>query len=96
MEEIYGPEDADALTERLLSETKLNGYGQGEAVLANKWSESDVMMISYGDSIISSENPPLQNLHSFLKKRLDGVVSGVHLLPFFPLARMMASRSSIT
>ena len=86
MEEIYGPGDADELTERLLSETKLNGYGQGEAALANKWSESDVMMISYGDSIISSDNPPLQSLHGFLKKRLDGVISGVHLLPFFPFS----------
>ena len=84
MEEIYGAEQADALTERLLNETELNGYGMGESVLANKWDQGDVLMISYGNSIVSDERTPLKELHGFLNDRLSDVVSGVHILPFFP------------
>ena len=84
MEEIYGAESAETLTERLLNETELNGFGVGESVLANKWDQGDVMMITYGDSIVSGEQAPLKDLHAFLKARLRDVISGVHILPFFP------------
>lgn len=50
----------------------------------NLWDQGDIAMITYGDSIVSAERPPLRTLHQFLCEHLNGVVSAVHILPFFP------------
>ncbi len=44
----------------------------------------DVVMISYGDSIRKEGLRPLQALKAFADKRLKGLVSGIHILPFSP------------
>lgn len=49
-----------------------------------KWSEKDTILITYGDSIIDDENPPLKNLELFLQKHLAQHINCVHILPFFP------------
>ena len=48
------------------------------------WSEADSFLITYGDTILSDANKPLQNVLDFLARHLSGVVNGVHILPFFP------------
>ena len=48
------------------------------------WSERDAVLITYGNSIVDGTHKPLDLLHDFLTTRLDGVVNGVHILPFFP------------
>ncbi|WP_024546705.1 sugar phosphorylase [Picosynechococcus sp. NKBG15041c] len=52
------------------------------------WDQATILMITYGDSLRQEkgQNPlkPLQTLLLFLQERLQGVISGVHLLPFFP------------
>ena len=50
----------------------------------DKWDESDVVAITYADSIKRAGEVPLQTLHGFLRKHLRGVASGVHVLPFCP------------
>ena len=42
------------------------------------------LLITYGDSIRAEEELPLETLHRFLKRHLGKMVSGVHILPFFP------------
>lgn len=49
-----------------------------------RWSEKDVLMITYGDSIVEKEVRPLQTLHKFLCEHLPDTFSSVHILPFFP------------
>ncbi|PSN15130.1 alpha-amylase, partial [filamentous cyanobacterium CCP5] len=51
-----------------------------------KWNHDNVLLITYGDSIVESGRPPLQVLGDFLETYLDGVVTGVHILPFFPFS----------
>ncbi len=46
--------------------------------------EKDALLITYGDQFQEAGRPPLQTLADFLTRRLEGLVSGVHLLPFFP------------
>ncbi len=46
--------------------------------------ERDVMLITYGDSLQEPGTPPLRVLHKFLNDHLAGVISAVHILPFFP------------
>jgi len=46
--------------------------------------ERDSILITYGDMVSETGIPPLATLHDFLVVHLDGIVSAVHLLPFFP------------
>lgn len=51
---------------------------------APMWSEQDQWVISYGDSIVADDAPPLAVLDAFLQRYLGERISGVHVLPFFP------------
>jgi glycosidase len=46
--------------------------------------ERDVLLITYGDQVTETGKPPLRTLHDFLHEHLSRIVSGVHLLPFYP------------
>jgi glycosidase len=46
--------------------------------------ERDAILITYGDQVRKPGMPPLQTLAYFCERHLAGLVSGVHVLPFFP------------
>ncbi len=46
--------------------------------------QGDAIMITYGDNIQLPGEAPLATLKAFADKRLSGVVSGIHILPFSP------------
>ena len=50
----------------------------------NLWTESDIALITYGDTLQSSGRMPLAVLHGFLNQRVGSAISWVHLLPFHP------------
>ncbi len=56
------------------------GYRDGEFPLGS----DDAILIAYGDSFRGDEGPPLSYLHRFLSEEMDGLLSGVHILPFSP------------
>jgi glycosidase len=84
VEAVYGPSDAEALTERVLAEADLTGHTPIPSTPESKWDESDVVVITYGDSIVSPDEAPLQTLNRFLGRELRNTINGVHILPFFP------------
>lgn len=45
---------------------------------------SEAVLICYGDSLQRGGDRPLQVLGEFAQEYLDGVISGIHILPFFP------------
>ncbi len=47
-------------------------------------SEKDVLLITYADQLRESDKTPLATLADFTKTQLAGLVSGIHLLPFYP------------
>ncbi len=49
-----------------------------------KWSENDIILISYPDSIVEDRRKPLITLKKFLDKHCVDMISIVHILPFFP------------
>ena len=49
----------------------------------NKWSQNEIVMITYGDSICTSDEKPLVTLSRFLEY-LQNTITGVHILPFCP------------
>ncbi len=83
LQEIY----SESLDESLkpLLEQKLVEAQEGFPVY-QPWSEQDVILITYGDSVNSEGLSPLQGLHQFLREYLNGLVSAVHILPFFPFS----------
>ncbi len=46
--------------------------------------ESDVALITYGDTLNDSNTPPLKVLHRFHREYLAGVFDLIHILPFHP------------
>lgn len=59
---------------------KKAGADRGHAL----WDQSTVVLISYGDSIRQTDKAPLETLEHFLQNRLKGLVSAIHILPFYP------------
>lgn len=51
---------------------------------AGELSERDALLITYADQVGEPGQIPLATLADFTKAHLRGVVSGVHLLPFYP------------
>ncbi len=49
-----------------------------------RFSEQDVVLITYGDLILGPGRTPLRTLSDFLRRFLRGSVNTVHILPFFP------------
>ena len=50
----------------------------------NHWSEEDIVLITYGDSIITDDQAPLTTLKTFLDRTFENTINSVHILPFFP------------
>jgi len=50
----------------------------------NRFSEKDVILITYGDLIWDDDQSPLQTLAELCNKYLKGVFNTLHILPFFP------------
>ncbi|HKS35766.1 MAG TPA: alpha-amylase family glycosyl hydrolase, partial [Verrucomicrobiae bacterium] len=47
-------------------------------------SERDCLLITYGDQVREPGAAPLRALADFTDKYLSGVISGIHVLPFYP------------
>ena len=47
-------------------------------------SQRDAILITYGDQVQSQPRPPLRVLADFCNHHLAGLVSGIHILPFYP------------
>lgn len=46
--------------------------------------EADSILITYGDQIQEPDKPPLNSLAEVLANHLTGIISAVHILPFYP------------
>ncbi|MGH1461832.1 MAG: sugar phosphorylase, partial [Neptuniibacter sp.] len=76
--------DVAALTEDLISLMRLESVSEMPVAHQNHWDQQDVIMIGYGDALHDSGEPALKTLYKFLKKDCEGLINGVHILPYFP------------
>lgn len=83
---IYGPQGDEVLKrlDLLLQQWKPMIPSRKEAPKKLPLDERDVVMITYGDSIRREGAPPLTALKEFADRWLQGMVSGIHILPFSP------------
>ena len=80
---LYGEQVGRATFGRiaeLVENARRPAAGQPSLALA----ETDAFLITYGDQVRTPGEPPLQTLADFCAAHLCAVVSGIHLLPFFP------------
>ncbi|WP_110631500.1 sugar phosphorylase [Salinicola salarius] len=82
LEEVYGPR-RDEIMRRLMT-LLMHQRSALDTSPKPTWSERDQVLITYGDTIIDGDRPPLEVLDDFLATRLNGTFSGLHILPFFP------------
>lgn len=86
---LYGEAEGARIWEQLrLRLTEFRGcirtLPQTAAAVSHRITERDVILITYGDQISESGKAPLRSLGEFLLAYCRDIISGVHLLPFFP------------
>ncbi|HBC33616.1 MAG TPA: alpha-amylase, partial [Marinobacter adhaerens] len=81
---VYPELDCEFLAEQLLTTMGLEPNQAPPPAHQNNWDESDVVLITYADTVQRAEEKPLQTLHRFLADCLSDSISSVHILPFFP------------
>jgi glucosylglycerate phosphorylase len=82
---LYGAEVGDRTAvrlERLLDDFRPRLQSDLEA--ESRFDQGDVLLITYGDTLLADDLPPLAALDKFASDRLQDRVSGIHVLPFFP------------
>lgn len=76
---------SQALAEALIAAMRLDPAQVHASRQQQIWDQRDVYLITYADSIRpAANNKPLQTLQQFMCQHLQGWVTGVHVLPFFP------------
>ncbi len=81
---IYESYDPAPLSAQLIDIMGLEDDCRKPHAHEGSWSEEDVYLITYGDSVREEGERPLKTLHRFYGERLADVINGVHILPFFP------------
>lgn len=81
---IYPDIDHEVYCLRLLQAMGIEDGGTPPVPHANNWDQSDVFVITYADTFNTPDLPPLKQLRHFLTTYLQGTISGVHILPFYP------------
>jgi len=79
---IYGAKTAARAHERIAPLIEKHTPRKREK--KSYFSQEDVVLITYGDSLKKEGEAPLTTLHKFANQHLKGAVSNVHFLPFFP------------
>ena len=84
LEAIYSNIDYQYLSKELIKIMRLDESCFTPLQQANHWSENDIAIITYGDSIVNDNEAALKTLYNFLHQYLHDTINTVHILPFFP------------
>jgi sucrose phosphorylase len=80
--EIYGQKTGQAAFEQLQS--IMEKFPVQKRKREEFFSQDDIVLITYGDSLKKAGQTPIAALHEFAGDYLRGAVSTIHFLPFFP------------
>lgn len=85
---IYGPDKVDECLQKMEELIRKYNLTPGEPIsFKDVWTHEDHILITYGDMVQSSRGEPVSFLHKqheFLARKVKGLISTVHILPFFP------------
>ena len=82
LEKIYGSPESEQAWRRL--KPIIEKSPRRPSRRREYFSQQDVMLITYGDSLLREGELPLVSLKRFALENFRGVFSAVHILPFFP------------
>ena len=80
---LYDPDDAAAACKRIESLLAHHGSKDMETSVS-RFSQTDVVLITYADSLIDTGRVPLRVMGDFARRFLKEGFSAIHFLPFFP------------
>jgi len=79
---LYGSKLASQVLPRV--EKLLAEYRERLPARDGSLTERDALLITYGDQVQAPNEKPLKTLKKFCDTHLAGVLSGIHILPFYP------------
>jgi len=82
LKRIYAGKDIEAANTQI--KNMVESYDSEITSQPHPLSESDIVLISYGDNIRGPDQHPLETLNLFLKTHVGDIINTVHLLPFYP------------
>lgn len=85
IQSLYPDENTLELAQQFIEKTGID-KASCEMPISHQshWNEQDVMVITYGDSIVTEGEKPLATLKKTLDRFLQESVSMVHILPYYP------------
>ena len=83
---IYPDIDGALLVEKLVEAMSLNDDCEQPQAHKNRWSEKDIIAITYGNSIKQENEKPLHTLHRFFNFHFSKIITSLHILPFYPFS----------
>ena len=81
---IYPELDHKAFAQDLIDIMCPDGQCQTPETHKDHWDQRNVIMITYGDSLLREGEHPLETLLHFSQEYLSDTINGIHILPFFP------------
>ena len=84
LNQIYPDRDNKKLTEKIVKIFFKESEPVAPKPNVTKWDQSDIILISYANSIVRKGEVPLQSLLYFLNTYVNGYINSVHILPYFP------------
>ena len=79
---IYGEREGESASKRIVPLIKRAKIQKSEG--EGYFSQEDVVLIIYGDSLLEEGEAPLVTLYNFASTYLKDAISTIHFLPFFP------------
>jgi sucrose phosphorylase len=79
---IYGETTGSRALERIAAQ--MEKFPKPASKKSGFFSQKDVVLITYGDSLRKEGELPLVSLRHFAENYLKGIISTIHFLPFFP------------
>ena len=79
---LYGEDRSSRLLDR--TQAILSDHRARIAPRDSGLSQRDSLLILYGDQVQRADEKPLQTLKKFCDQYLTDIVSGIHILPFYP------------
>ncbi len=85
-QDVVLEQSLDDIADALIDKMQISSKSNVPKPFTNHWSEADVVLITYGDSIVAPDKTPLQTLKKFLDSHVKNTINSVHILPFFPFS----------
>jgi len=83
---LYPEADTHLLADQIIEIMDFTNQCHEAIQFQNHWDQSDIAVITYGNTVKNPGEVPLKTLSNFLHNYLAELISIVHILPFYPFS----------